>query len=214
VPALGLLLVSLMAGASGRQKSVASADSARCTLGEAANALDSAHILLPGKYTLTLEATGGSSSGQRASGLLELWPTSAADRSPTWPAERPPAGDTVATPLYGATDVDWHKVAALFGGVAPGESPHSTDVPSPDSRDPLHPGVLVVISNAKGTVSEALLVRTFENRRVAPPRMVLDGGGIVMRLLRFTKTGFEGEWGPWGVLDTGKGYFCIVRRGS
>ncbi len=73
------------------------ADSARCTLGETATALDSAHILVPGRYTLTLESTAGTGSGQRSSGLLELWPTSAADRSPAWPAERPPAGDTVRT---------------------------------------------------------------------------------------------------------------------
>ena len=67
----------------------------------------------PGEYRLTLVAASGRRQGYEASGRLWLRPTSAADRSPrTGAAPARPETDTLAHPLYGATDLDFRRGGA------------------------------------------------------------------------------------------------------
>jgi hypothetical protein len=186
--------------------------------------------LEPGRYRLTLVATRGSRQSHRSTGELWLWPTSAIDRSPTWPNERPGIGDTVDVPLYGAADLDWRNVAAPIALFVPASSARSSDAPRPDSRDPLHPGVLVRFGK-RGPLERVttLFIGTrFDNRRVvenpchrAPgdasgsPCIMYsqdDAGGMFMSVHRVTNNGFGGTWGPWGLGIDGAGYYCAVRQ--
>jgi hypothetical protein len=168
---------------------------------------DSARVQ-PGAYRLTMVAAGGSRTGHQTSGVLQLWRTSAADRSPTRPTQRPPAGDTARAPLYGTAAIDWSAVAA------PIDKPDTSGDPAlSDSRDPLHPGVLVLIQNwdGPGLRQSALIIGTHRNRRVDDHTMNSDGPGIFLSVRRFTDTGFEGTWGNFGIVANGSGYFCAVR---
>jgi|HubBroStandDraft_2_1064218.scaffolds.fasta_scaffold61276_3 hypothetical protein len=158
-------------------------------------------------------ATTGHIIGRRTSGVLQLWPTGTLDRSPTWPGERPPAGDTAEVPLYGATDIDWQAVGAPVENADPSAPRKSTDEPRTDSRDPLHPGVLVLIQNGQhpGSRQTVLVIGTLSNRRVDDGKEGLDGVGIALWVRRITDAGFDGTWKNWGLLVGGSGYFCSTR---
>ena len=166
-----------------------------------------------GTYRLWLVATDGRRTNHRTSGVLRLWPTSAADRSPSWPNERPPAGDTAESPLYGSVALDWSTIAAPVVDPDPAEPRQSSDEPASDSRDPLHPGVLVRIQNWQhpGLRQERLLIGTLSNRRVADIRPAFDGSGIILSVRQITDAGFNGTWVPSGISVTGMGYFCSTR---
>src|SRR5437016_2477311 len=90
-----------------------------------------------GNYELNLIATEGPKKGARATGYLSLWPTAVDDQSPAT-GQRAVQTDTLRQPLYGAVQLDFDRVAAP---VVSGQ-PHT---PDPTSRDPVYPGVLVLV---------------------------------------------------------------------
>lgn len=160
----------------------------------------------PGEYQLTLVSTYGPRAGKSASGTLHLWRTTARDRSPRTGA-RPERVDTAATPLYGATDMDLAAVGVNLLNRA--------DIPRPDSRDPVYPGVLVHIQNwgqTRRLRQSVLTIGTHGNVRAKLDYAMTDGPGTGLWAREVTPGGFRGTWGPWG-LTGGAGHFCAERRG-
>lgn len=178
----------------------------------------SAARITEGSYRLTLVGTSGMDSGTMQVYRMRLWRASARDRSPQWPDERPPAGDTATTPLYGALTLP--KDYTYAGRPAsPSEVESPLNAPYPDSRDPLHPGVLVELAvDASGRATWVLLIGSVINRRVVarprPDHMMYapnDGGGDILHVRRTGSLGFQGHWGPMGSASRGEGYFCAER---
>ena len=165
-----------------------------------------------GEYTLTLIATGGSSSGASVRGRLWLRRTSMLD---TAAATRALAADTARIPLYGAVNVD-------FAGVGvPVTAPATGAVSDPRSFDPMRPGVLVAhhTSRAIGEGRWRLLIGTTANdRRTAcdsagdcPPTPAV-GSGLALRVSRIGRGDFAGNWTAISATDGdgARGYFCAV----
>jgi hypothetical protein len=168
--------------------------------------------LRPGTYRLTLVEDTPEPRAATVGGMLWLAPTSANDRSPWHPGERPSPGDTVRAPLYGSTDVDLYVVnAALQLADLTTESDVPLPVPAPNSWDPLHPGVLAFLEREApmGPRQTVLLIGTGANRRAGTPGV--DGVGVILRVRRVSASGFQGTWGPYAMLRGGAGYFCAVR---
>jgi hypothetical protein len=161
----------------------------------------SAAMLRPGRYELTLIATGGSDSGHRTRGRLWLTASSAADQSPRT-GERVPKSDTVEGPLYGATDVPLSSVGAPMMD--------DTIAPKPQSTDPIYPGVRVLIQNWQFDRPKrpVILIGTLSNLRNG--RHFSDGGGIGLFVTTNRGSTFSGDWGPWGIMANGSGYFCAT----
>ena len=161
----------------------------------------------PGEYRITMIAEG-SSAPASARGNLWLSRTSSQDRSQAHPSARAPAGDTASAPLIGWTDINVQKVGVLNYAPDTGQF----FVPDPTSRDPLYPGVIVLIQNWQsnhGLRQNALLIGTFANRR--PDGFdFLDGGGIALWVRRFSSGGFSGHWSRFGRRPESSGYFCAV----
>jgi hypothetical protein len=167
---------------------------------------DTARIA-PGHYRITMIAEG-SWAPASARGNLWLSRTSSQDRSATHPSARAPAGDTASAPLFGWTDIDVRKVGVLNYAPDTGQF----FVPDPTSRDPLYPGVIVLIQNWQpnhGLRQNVLLIGTFDNRRVDGFDF-LDGGGIALWVRRFSSGGFSGHWSRFGRRPESSGYFCAV----
>lgn len=151
----------------------------------------------PGEYLLTLVATSGSKSGSSSQGNLWLWPTSARDRSPST-GELVGSDDTNSHPLYGATNLNFKRIGAPMDFAGRGSEP------SPTSRDPVFPGVLV-LRDSRETV---LTIGTLSNIRDDGIR--LDGSGIGLWVTESGPNSFFGEWRGWGVVEGGAGYFCSM----
>lgn len=158
-------------------------------------------VLRPGRYELTLVATAGSEAGHRARGRLWLTTSSAVDRSPRT-GQRVPKSDTLESPLYGATDVALDSVGAPMMG--------DTIAPTPQSTDPIYPGVRVLIQNWQYDQPKqpVILIGTLSNLRNG--QMWLDGGGIGLFVTANRASTFAGRWGPWGRMANGSGYFCAT----
>jgi hypothetical protein len=165
-----------------------------------------------GTYRLTLVEDTPEPGATTVAGSLWLAPTSANDRSPGHPGERPSPGDTVRAPLYGSTDVDLYMVnAALQVADLTTESDVPLPVPAPNSWDPLHPGVLAFLEREAPAAPRQtiLLIGTGANRRAGTPGV--DGVGVILRVWQVSASGFQGTWGPYATLRGGAGYFCAVR---
>lgn len=165
--------------------------------------LPSAHAfeLQAGEYELEMTATEGSRRRSRVSGTLSLVAT-----------ERQHWG---GTNLVGHVDLDLSRVGAPML--------RDENHPSPDSREPNAPGVLVLSAGfEEGYPNDApvLAVGTVSNRNPVvdgTPEgepievMMLDGGGIALWVHRVTAEGFEGRWAEWGLVVDGRGTFCARR---
>jgi hypothetical protein len=166
-----------------------------------------------GEYTLTLIATGGSSSGASVRGRLWLRRTSMLDTSAA-PRTRALAADTARIPLYGAVNVDLAGV-----GVAVPDHPSGT-VPDTRSFDPVRPGVLVAhhLSKADGEGRWRLLIGTTANDRRTvcdsagdcPPTPAV-GSGLALSVAKIGQGDFAGSWTAISAGGDGaRGYFCAV----
>jgi hypothetical protein len=165
-----------------------------------------------GEYTLTLVATGGSSSGASVRGRLWLRRTNMLDTSSA-ASMRALAADTARIPLYGAVNVDLAGV-----GVPVPDSPSAT-VPDSRSFDPMRPGVLVAhhLSRADGEGRWRLLIGTTANDRRAacdsagdcPPTPAV-GSGLALNVARIAQNEFAGSWTAISAGDGPRGYFCAV----
>lgn len=151
----------------------------------------------PGEYLLTIVATSGSKSGSSSQGNLWLWPTSAQDRSPST-GELAGSYDKNSRPLYGATNLNFKHIGAPMDFAGRGSAP------SPASRDPVFPGVLV-LRDSRETV---LTIGTLSTIRTDGIR--LDGLGIGLWVTESGPNGFFGVWREWGVVQDGAGYFCSI----
>ena len=165
-----------------------------------------------GEYTLTLIATGGSSSGASVRGRLWLRRTSMLDTSAV-PATRALAADTARIPLYGAVNVD---LAGVGVSVATGTS---GAVPDPRSFDPMRPGVIVAhhLSKAIGEGRWRLLIGTAANDRRAAcdsagdcPPTPAAGSGVALSVAKIGQDEFAGSWTAISAGDGVRGYFCAV----
>jgi hypothetical protein len=165
-----------------------------------------------GEYTLTLVATGGSSSGASVRGRLWLRRTSMLETSTT-ASTRALVADTARIPLYGAVNVD-------FAGVGvPVASGTSGPVPDPRSFDPPRPGVLVThhMSKVIGEGRWRLLIGTTANDRRTPcdsagdcPPPPAAGSGLALNVARIAQNEFAGSWAAISADDGARGYFCAV----
>ena len=158
-----------------------------------------------GTYRLVMVASHGTRAGRASSGTLALWPSSIRDRSRRRPAERPPA-DTASAPFYGATSIDFPAIGA------PVNVRGDEWVPAPSSRDPLHPGVLVLASAtpAGSRFPSMIVIGTVSNRRVADEPVGVDGEGIYLAFRRQRGDTIAGYWGGYGRRVNGSGYFCLI----
>ncbi len=165
-----------------------------------------------GEYTLTLVATGGSSSGASVRGRLWLRRTSMLDTS-TAASTRALTADTARIPLYGAVNVDFAGVGVPVAGGTSGP------VPDPRSFDPVRPGVLVAhhTSKAIGEGRWRLLIGTTANDRRAPcdsagecPTTPVAGSGLALSVARIGQDEFAGSWTAISAGDGARGYFCAV----
>jgi hypothetical protein len=154
-----------------------------------------------GEYKVVFVATNGRWEGEIASGTLVLRKTSPYDRSPRTGEK---AQDHQIAPLFGWLDADLSSVGAPI-------MPDKV-VASPQSRDPVYPGVLVLSIDwgkdyPPGT--PVLTVSTLSNLRNGI--LWTDGAGIGLWVHSVTPEGFSGLWREWGIVVGGRGHFCATK---
>lgn len=155
--------------------------------------------LQPGRYRLTLVATEGSKAGASVLGEMTLREPAPEDRSPR---TGEPARDRGRTPtLWGWTDadVDAAGVPLCDGGT------------SPDSDDPVYPGVVVDKFNSQSIrqpeEAPVLLLATVSNLRNGTRK--LDGCGASLFVQGERDGVFWGSWMEGGIRLDGRGRFCL-----
>jgi hypothetical protein len=158
-------------------------------------------VLASGDYTLTLVTTRGLKAGSQATGSLWLNRTSPSDRSPKT-GRRPAPSNQNGVPLYGAADLDFERVGApVFRDDAL--------VPLPESRDPVRPGVVVLVQNWQSDTLPrglVLVIGSLTNRR--DDEGWLDGPGIGLWVRSTRDHDFFGTWSEFGIIRGGEGHFC------
>jgi len=181
----------------------------RCTpTNDSLRTPDSARIS-DGMYSLVFVATEGSKARSQVSGTLTLRPTSSADRSRRTGQGPARAERRAEVPLWGWFTGDLQRVGA------PLPDRGDSTVPSPDSDDPIFPGVVVLVQNwqAPSRLRQTMLwISTGLNYRAERDWVMADGPGIVLGVRVLTPDGFSGTWGPAGLAQVG-GYFCARRNG-
>lgn len=177
-----------------------------CAASGEGDTLQSIAALAPGHYMLTMVATSGPKAGKETTGPLWLHPTSPSDSSP-FTGHKPLDTNPREVPLFGTADLDWNAVdAPVF--------PSDTLAPNPTSRDPVRPGVLVLIENWEHPSLRKrplLLIGTLTNRR--DDEGWQDGPGVQLVVRTQRGQGFRGTWGNWGIVRGGSGYFCTAYDG-
>ena len=162
----------------------------------------------PGRYEITIVATSGSKKGQSCSGTLELITSRPDDRSPTTGEGPSPVG-TILYPLYGWLSADLAAVGATLAS--------GSDTPSPDSQDPVYPGVLVSRDDydwRDGRLSGSpilLIGKDKQTRNVQLSTLMADGAGIKLKVHHANDIGFKGNWSGIGRYWDGSGSFCAQR---
>jgi hypothetical protein len=160
------------------------------------------------EYRLRITATEGPMKGHSALGAFSLRKTSADDRSSS--GVRAKDRNLAAHPLFGWTDVQFDEVGAPMARAEP-DRPE----PSPTSTDPVFPGVLVDIgwkpSRPRGRPQDApiIWIASAANRRDGS--MVLDGGGIVLFVMKRSTDCLTGVWQEAGIIRLGRGTFELCR---
>ena len=152
--------------------------------------------LRPGAYRLTLVAERGSHKRASAEGQLTLVPASASDKSPITGEV---AQDIYGPPwFYGWTNLDFRRVGAPVCYVSP----------SPASRDPVRPGVLMPAINFRGHP----LVVIGAQWNVRDGSRHVDGCGIALSIEGSTGSCLHGSWDRWGIVGDGSGTFraCLT----
>jgi hypothetical protein len=193
---------TLFAGSAAAQQSA----SVACSISPA-GAHRTATMLLVGNYELTLETTSGLNAGNSATGSLWLARTSPSDSSPAT-GRRPARSDTREVPYYGAAHLDFERVGApVFLD--------DTLVPRPESRDPVRPGVVVLLQNWESDTlppTLVLVIGSLMNRR--DDEGWEDGPGIGLWVRATNERDFSGNWREAGIVRGGQGHFCARFLGS
>ena len=143
---------------------------------------------LRGTHRLRLIATEGPKAGDSVEGTFRLQPYDPALRTVTVRGIRDTAASYV---LYGSTDIDLDRLAA----VRPGD---------PGSEDPMRPGVVVI--ERKGTV--ILRLGSEANRRDV---VRFDGGYTALRVRELAGDRFRGTWASGVQAKRSAGFFCAER---
>ena len=155
---------------------------------------------LAGTYTLTLVARSGDRAGNRTEGAVQLVRSDSADRG------RRPDGTTVAPapaidnvlPLYGWADVTLADVGAIA----------SRD---PRTRDPIYPGVLVLLGPPRGATTGWGLVLVALGSMSRDGSQTLDAPTTSLYATRVDSAGMWGRWTSGGLSQISDGYFCLRR---
>ncbi|HKU61041.1 MAG TPA: hypothetical protein VJQ44_07495 [Gemmatimonadales bacterium] len=165
----------------------------------------SAHTGLEGGYDLTVVSQGPQLAGKHVTGRLWLWRSSAADSSPKTGKHAAP-GDTVGHPYFGATNLDlWELTTRGLEDEATARA----------RVDPIYPQVLLSVRGwppGEYTTWKELTIWIESVGNLRDGSMALDGAGFVLDVLRLRDDGFDGRWGPAGIVQTDTGYFCARRR--
>lgn len=154
----------------------------------------------PGRYALTLSGGGSSSAG-----TLVLKASLPTDRSPA--NGRAASAERLTKPLYGFVHgVDFAELSApMPSKYVVGGAP-----PSPDSTDPIYPGVLLIGWKHKGQF--VLVIGTLSNRRDGSGG--LDGLGIGLFAEQVEGDTVRGSWDAFGRVHGGSGKWSAVHQGD
>jgi hypothetical protein len=164
----------------------------------------SEHTGLAGRYELTIVSQGPQLAGRRIVGALWLWRSSATDSSRQTGKHVAP-GDTVRHPYFGATNLNlWDLTATAL----------QDEAAIRGRIDPVYPQVLLRVrgwpSGVYTTWKELTLwIESIGNRRDGT--LGLDGAGFALDAVRLRPDGFDGRWGPAGIVSSDTGYFCATR---
>jgi hypothetical protein len=164
---------------------------------------------LEGRYRLTLVKTEGVSKSNGAyAGWLYLWRTSELDSSAAT-GQRAVPGDTTRMLYFGTTDVDLGAAEAYAGDFWQ----QLREPPTRASVDPVYPPILGHVRrgvyHGRAWVDFTFGVGSFGNARDGSTR--LDGAGVGLNVQRVDPGGLFGYWDAYGIVKTGRGYFCAHR---
>ena len=164
----------------------------------------SEHAGLAGRYELTIVSQGPQLAGRRVVGALWLWRSSATDSSPQT-GKRVAPGDTVGHPYFGATNLNLWDLTT---------TPLQDEATLRARLDPVYPQVLLRVRGWPPGVYTTwkeltLWIESIGNRRDGT--LGLDGAGFVLDAVRLRPDGFDGWWGPAGIVGSDTGYFCATR---
>jgi len=163
----------------------------------------SRHTGLEGSYELTVVSQGPHLPGKHVVGRLWLWRSSAADSSPRTGKHAAP-GDTVRHPYFGATNLDLWELTTR----------RQEDEAAARARvDPIYPQVLFSVRGwppGKYTTWKELTIWIESIGNLRDGSMALDGAGFVFDVTHLRDDGFDGHWGPAGIVQTDTGYFCAT----
>lgn len=164
--------------------------------------------LSPGSYRFELVATKWAPAKRSVVGTMELRAASPEDVSPTT-GERAQDSETFAVLMYGWIDFNPAEIGAPICGR------EKCVAPSPLSKDPVYPGVIV---KQLGWSDADFVPRHPEN---APTLMIAtnsnlrngeqwtDGWGIALWIQSDNGGVFRGRWEEWGIVRGSRGHFCI-----
>jgi hypothetical protein len=171
--------------------------------------------LQPGAYALSMTASEGSRKGGVVGGELVLVAATLNDKSSRTGERAKDPGGWARPQFYGWTTIDFRGVGAPVCADPPN--------PSPSSRDPVYPGVLVISVpyGPKGPFSgygpkspisgkdvvPTLLIGTVTNLRTG--QNISDGCGIAMYVLAWDGQCHAGKWSEWGLRVNGRGEFRL-----
>jgi hypothetical protein len=179
---------------------------ARCEAPPADTKLPAAaeHVGLAGRYELTIVSQGPQLAGRRVVGVLWLWRGSAADSS-LQSGKRVAPEDTVSHPYFGATNLNLRDLTA---------TPPADEASTRAAIDPVYPQVLMEVRGWPPGIYTTwkeltLWIESIANRRDGT--LGLDGAGFVLDAVRLRADGFDGRWGPAGIIGSDTGYFCATR---
>jgi hypothetical protein len=155
---------------------------------------------LVGTHTLTLVARSGQRSGSRAVGAVHLLKSDSADRGrrADGTAIAPEPFGSQVHPLYGWADITLADVGAI------GE--RSTRV-----RDPIYPGVLVIVFPANFVSDRRTHVMLELGSGSRDATVTLDAPSTFLDADHIDSGGVWGRWTSGGLSRVADGYFCLVR---
>jgi hypothetical protein len=206
-PHLSLVAIAYASTSSATGERLASQGSVQCD--SVADTLRSDRSLenLGGRYRLTLVKTEGVFKPAGVFiGWLYLWRTSQRDSSVST-GRRAEPGDTMRALYFGTTDVDLDAAEAYADYWRLQTSPTRASV------DPVYPPilgrVLRGVYQGRPWLDFTLTVGTVGNARDGS--IGLDGAGVGLVVQRIDARGLFGYWDQYGIVDTGRGYFCAYR---
>ncbi|HUQ48940.1 MAG TPA: hypothetical protein VM053_11970 [Gemmatimonadaceae bacterium] len=168
---------------------------------------------LEGRYRLVLVKTDSVRLPTGIfSGRLFLWPTSPKDSSRN--GRKPHPTFDGYNHYFGTTNVDM-DAAEAYAHNGP-DFWHFESIPNRADIDPIRPPILGFVlkgvSNGGPWQMFWLAIGTLANSRDTGGG--LDGMGIGLDVKRINSKGLFGTWGPFGIVKTGRGYFCAYHDAS